>query len=214
MTHPATLPDDICCAPVPQRPKPMPLSKDQPPAPVQRRKQGPGWPGAICPFPQPLLLPTLTPCPPAPTSPPLTLSLSKGVLPAQPGEPPRLPSPTAAEAQCSEVWVQSLPRRRPGAGPACLVSLCRFRATFHPGRRPTFGPRPAKCGLFPFFGLFNAPRMGPRPSSGPCLAATTCLLLSTCPSRLNRKLRRDLPGTGSRKKRAAQFNTNQIAVAA
>ena len=69
-----------------------------------------------------------------------------------------------------------IPRRSPtqqaeGAGLALpvslLVSLCRFRATFHPGRRSTFGPSPARYGLFPFFGLLNAPQMGPRPFIGP-----------------------------------------------
>ena len=51
--------------------------------------------------------------------------------------------------------------------PCCwleLVSLCRFRAIFHPARRPTFGPRPARYDLSPFFDRFNTPQRG-RPTT-------------------------------------------------
>ena len=46
---------------------------------------------------------------------------------------------------------------------AALVSLCRFRAIFRPGPRPTFGPRPAGYDLSPFSDRFNTPQRGPRP---------------------------------------------------
>ena len=44
----------------------------------------------------------------------------------------------------------------------CLVSLCRFRAIFDGDPRPSFGLRPGRYDLFPFFDRFNTPQRGPR----------------------------------------------------
>ena len=79
------------------------------------------------------------------------------------------PSPPHLPPQRRKVWVQSLPRRRPGARPARLqlVSLCRFLPIFHPGRRPPFGPRPGRYDSFPFVDFFDTPQRGPRPPVRP-----------------------------------------------
>ena len=62
--------------------------------------------------------------------------------------------------------------RRSPSSPRCgcracpapaLVSLCRFRAIFRRGPRPTFGSRPPRYDLFPFCRRFNTPQRGPRP---------------------------------------------------
>ena len=102
------------------------------------------------PIPSPPPSLTLPPCPPTRPRPRSSSLRRQGNR--------RLPPSTAAVTQRRKVWVQGLP---------CLVSLCRFWAILHPGRRPTFGPRAARYGLFPFFGLFNAPQMGPRPCIQP-----------------------------------------------
>ena len=148
------------------------------------------------------------------------------VLPAQAGEPrPCLPgesrgvSPLARGLGDVPPVIKKLPRAGGGAQPTsqcrpksppgpcpCLVSLCRFRAIFRRGPRPTFGPRPTYS---PFSTVSTPPSGALGPSSGPCLADTTRLPLSTCPSRLNPKLRRPLPGTGRPEKRSAQFKASQ-----
>ena len=99
--------------------------------------------------------------------------------------------PISRSSPAAKVWVQGLP---------CLVSLCRLRAIFHPGPRPPFGSRLRRYVLFPFSDRFNTPSGAPGPPFRPCLAATTCLPLSTCPSRLNPKLRPVAPGRTSREK--------------
>ena len=122
-------------------------------------------PAATSPYP-------LTPSTPYPT-PMHTHTLPAAiVLPAQAGEPRRLPRPTAAAAQRRTLRVQSLPRRRPGARPAkvrvqglpCLVSLCPFRAIFRRDPRPPFGSRLGRYDLFPFVDFSDAPQRG-RPTT-------------------------------------------------
>ena len=92
--------------------------------------------------------------------------LQRPNLPPQPAEggaggTTRMCSPTStpqsAVAQVSQLWVQGL------APAPALVSLCRFRAIFRRGPRPTFSPRPRRYDLFPFCRRFNTPRQGPRP---------------------------------------------------
>ena len=77
-------------------------------------------------------------------------------------------------------------------------------------------PLPSQIRFVPFLGHFKAPRCGCRacPCEGrgralPCLAATTCLHLSTCPSYFKPYLRRVSPGTGRRKNAFAQFKSIQ-----
>ena len=122
-----------------------------------------------------------------------------------------MPSPTST-AQSPAV------AHRPqgvGAGLA-LPSLLPF-VGFGPLFAQAVGPRSARAlpdTVCSHFSAISTPPAGPLgPHRARAWQLRLCLLLSTCPSRLNPKLRRDLPGTGSRKKRAAQFNTNQIAVA-
>ena len=96
----------------------------------------------------------------------------QGAVPLQRPNPPPGPNPQAKAA-------------------GRLVSLCRFPAIFRPGPRPPFGSAPCQIRLVSLFRPFQHPPAGPSaPHPGPCLADTTCLPLSTCPTRLNSKLRR------------------------
>ena len=82
------------------------------------------------------------------------------------GAGPALPCPKGGSPQ-GAVPLQR-PNLPPGPNPQAkaagrLVSLCRFRAISRPGPRPTFGPRPRRYDLSPFFDRFNTPQRGPRP---------------------------------------------------
>ena len=100
-------------------------------------------------------------------------------------------------------------------GLPCLVSLCRFRAIFHRGPRPPFGPRPARHDLFPFSDRFNTPQ-GARPTTvrpvpgsydlSPFIRLSSSAQTQAAP-------RRPRQG-GAGKKHAAQFKTTQIAARA
>ena len=161
--------------------------------------------------------PTLPPCPPArprPRHPPAGFDFVFLQIESRAWRPPfqlrirkpdRMP-PTAAAAQRPKVWARpSLGRL---AALPCLVSLCRNRAIFSPGPRPTYGPRPPTYGLSPFSGHFKPSGMAPQPLIRPCLADTPCLPLSTCPPRLKPKLGHLLPGTGPPEKTRQTIQSN------
>ena len=135
------------------------------------------------------------------------------VLPAQAGEPRRLPPPIAAAAQRRTLRVQGLPCQGVGAGPAPPLPCFPLSISGHPSPRPSASVRlaPWQIRLVPLCRRFRRPPAGPsdhRPASAWQIRLTT-LPLSTCPSRLNPKLRRVAPGRTSRKKRTAQFKASQ-----
>ena len=94
--------------------------------------------------------PTPTP-PPSPTLPPCPTTTSS--------HPPSK-AQTSDVAQCRKLRVQGSPCLRP-------VSLCPFRAIFHPGPRPLFSSRLGRYDLFPFVGFSDAPQRGRQPPSKP-----------------------------------------------
>ena len=100
-----------------------------------------------------------------------------------------------------------------GAGLAPACDLSPF-VHFGPSFTEALGLRSARAladTTCPPFSTVSTPPSGALgPSSGPCLADTTRLLLSTCRSRLKPKLRRVPPGTGPPQKtrRTIQCNSN------
>ena len=87
-------------------------------------------------------------------------SRSGGCAPSYEKKPPRAGGWAQPTSQCRP---KVSPWRLPLHPPGRLVSLCRFRAIFRRDPRPSFGPRPARYDLFPFFDRFNTPQRGPRP---------------------------------------------------
>ena len=64
---------------------------------------------------------------------------------------------------CQGVGAEPAPAKAGGLPCPCFVRLCRIRAIFRRGPRPTYGPRPATYDLSPFSGHFKPSRMAPRP---------------------------------------------------
>ena len=160
-------------------------------------------------------LPRPLPCchRPLPSHPPHPLPYPHAHRPhARPARPELVEGPKPSPYPCRrKVWVQSLPRRRPGACPARLPCFP-LSVSGHIPPRPSASVRlaPWQIRLSSFFSTVSTPPSGALgPSSGPCLADTTCLPLSTCPSRLNPKLRRAAPGT-DRPGKNAQHHSKQI----
>ena len=138
------------------------------------------------------------PTPPLQTNLPQAEGAGRALLPPPPSphplRPPTLPPcpPTRARLQSSFLRRQSLPLRRQ----ANLHTLASIAAVVQ-------APAALAAGRLRVQGL---PCQGV--GAGPALP---CLPLSTCPSRLNPKLRRVCPGRTGRKIRAAQYKANQIA---
>ena len=155
---------------------------------------------------------------------PLILSLSS-IAHGEPVEPSASPRGRGRRAAAGEgargLGGASPPRTSEGGrvGPTNADSPGRlFPAPPHPNAASS-GPSPAYLAdtlCSPFSAISNPPRCGCRacPCEGrghalPCLAATTCLHLSTCPSHFKPYLRRVSPGTGRRKNAFAQFKSIQ-----
>ena len=130
--------------------------------------------------------------------------------------PPTTQSPASAQRRhaktAGRLWVQGLPCQGVGAGlalPRCGCRACPALfpfVDFGPSFTEALGLRSARaladttCSPL---SIFPTPsNRGRQPPSRPCLADTVRLPLSTCPSRLNPKLRRAAPGTGRPEKRA------------
>ena len=97
-------------------------------------------------------------------------------------------------------WAQPTSQCRPKSLPWQLPCALFPFVDYGPFSTETHDPRSARAladtTYSPFSTVSTPPSGALGPSSDPCLADTTCLPLSTCPSRLNPKLRRPLPGTG------------------
>ncbi len=136
---------------------PPPTTTSCPPPSKNQTPASPSKSGdAAATFPYPLTPPIPYPTPMHTHTRPTAI-----VLPAQAGEPRRLPPPTGAAAQRRKLRVQGLPCQGVGAGPA--LPCFPLSISGHLSPRPSASVRPAPCQirLVPLFRPFQHPPAGP-----------------------------------------------------